>query len=135
MYAHYVNSENLPIQNFPNGKLTEYFPKEDQDRIPDTTREYQAEINRQEEHSEEFLDHPNLKVDAENITLTEYSLQRGTPHLRQIWNPYKIYGTSISFNRIQHEVNNMQKSNPPAWTRRIQTRPNCPAKKGATERL
>ena len=31
-------------------------------------------MNRQEEHSEEFLDHPNLKVDAENITLTEYSL-------------------------------------------------------------
>ena len=74
VYAHYVNSENLLIQAFPNEELKEEFPKEDPNRIPDTIREYKAETNRQEEHSEEFLEHPNPKVDAENITFREYSL-------------------------------------------------------------
>ena len=43
------------------------------ERRPSTLREYQAETNRQENHSSEFLRHPNCTVDAENITFTEYS--------------------------------------------------------------
>ena len=74
IYSSYVDSENLFIQAFPNGEITEDFPKQDPNRISDTVREYQAETNRQEEHSEEFMEYSNIKVDAETITLTEFSL-------------------------------------------------------------
>ena len=36
-------------------------------------REYQAETNRLETHSSEFLKFPNITVNAEAITFTEYS--------------------------------------------------------------
>ena len=74
MYASYVKSENLLDEAFPNGEMLEDFPKEDPNRIPDTVREYQAETNRQEEHSTEFMEYPNIKVEGTDITLTEYSL-------------------------------------------------------------
>ena len=94
MYANYVNSENLLIQAFLNGEITEDFPKAEPDRVPDTIREYQAETNRQEEHSEEFLEYPNLKVEADTITLTEYSLLGELP----ISDKSGIHGTSIGIN-------------------------------------
>ena len=74
MYARYVKSENLLAEEFPNGELLEDFPKQDPNRIPNTVREYQAETNRQEEHSTEFMEYPNIKVEGTDITLIEYSL-------------------------------------------------------------
>ena len=51
MYSRYVRNENLHINESPNGEPLENLPNLDPDRIPNTVREYQAETNRQEEHS------------------------------------------------------------------------------------
>ena len=54
-------------------------PKRRPSRIPDTVREYQAETNWQEEHSMEFMEYPNIKVEGTDIILTEYSLMGELP--------------------------------------------------------
>ena len=74
IYARYVESEKLLAEKFPNGELLGDFPKQDPNRVPNTVREYQAETNRQEEHSTEFMEYPNIKVEGTDITLVEYSL-------------------------------------------------------------
>ena len=73
VYASFVKSENILIEAYPNDQLKEEFPKPNPTKIPGTMREYQAETNRLETHSSEFLKFPNITVNAEAITFTEYS--------------------------------------------------------------
>ena len=72
-YASFVKSEDILLKIYPKGELKEEFPEQDPNRVPDTVREFPAEINRQETHAEEFLAFPNIKVNAETITFSEYS--------------------------------------------------------------
>ena len=78
-YANYVIGENLLLEAFPNEEHREDFPADDPNRIPDTVREYQGETNRQEEHSTEFMEYPNIKTNGPIITLKEYSLMGELP--------------------------------------------------------
>ena len=73
VYSDFVKSEDILLRAYPNNELSENFPEHDNDRVPDSIREYQSETNRQEEHSAEFLEHPNIRVNADKMTLTEYS--------------------------------------------------------------
>ena len=73
IYSDFVKSEDILLKAYPNNELAEKFAEHENDRVPDTIREYQSETNRQEEHSEEFLEHPNIRINADKMILTEYS--------------------------------------------------------------
>ena len=73
IYSEFIRSEDILLKAYPNKELTEKFPEHEHDRVPDSIREYQSETNRQEEQSEEFLEHPNIKSNGDKMILTEYS--------------------------------------------------------------